>query len=313
MASGMEPESRSWHRLCLRRILSNMSEKRIIRRRIVNAYLSAVLSISLVLLLVGVAAMLLVNTESVARYFKENLAVTVMMKSEVTEPEASVYCSDLEKLGFVRGTELVTRERGEQEMAAMLGEDFLSVFGTSPIPLSVNVRLAADYVTTDSVKVVENTLMKSPLVEEVVYQQSLVESLNSNLAKISMVLGVMILLLMLISFALISNTVRLSVFDRRFNIYTMKLVGATRSFIRAPFMLRSVFLGLFSAFIAILMLLGILFFVRAEFAQLFELFSIDLLLIVMGIVIAAGVIICVVSTYFVVNKLVSLSKDELYF
>lgn len=93
----------------------------------------------------------------------------------------------------------------------------------------------------------------------------------------------------------------------------MKLVGATRSFIRAPFMLRSVFLGLFSAFIAILMLLGILFFVRAEFAQLFELFSIDLLLIVMGIVIASGVIICAVSTYFVVNKLVSLSKDELYF
>lgn len=289
------------------------SEKKINRRRIVNAYLSAVLSISLVLFLVGVAAMLLVNTDSVARYFKENLTVSVMMKPEVSETDAESFRTALESREYVRDAELISRERGEQEMAAMLGEDFLSVFETSPIPVSLAVRLAAGYVTPDSLRVVENAIMRSPLVEEVVYQQSLIESLNENLGKISMVLGVLIVLLMFISFVLIGNTVRLSVFDKRFNIHTMKLVGATRSFIRAPFILHSVFLGLFSAFLAVLMLVGVLYFIRAEFAQLFGLFSLDLLLTVIGIVVAAGVVICTVSTYFVVNKLVSLSYDELYY
>lgn len=289
------------------------SERKIIRRRIANSYLSAVLSISLVLLLVGVAAMLLVNTENVARYFKENLTVSVMMKTEVSEPEAAAFCADLDTMACIRGTELISRERGEREMAQMLGEDFLSVFETSPIPVSVSVRLAADYVTPDSVAVVERRIMESPMVEEVVYQQSLIESLNSNLGKISAVLGVMILLLAVISFALISNTVRLSVFDKRFNIHTMKLVGATRSFIRAPFLIDAVFLGLFSSFIAILLLLGILYFIRAEFVQLFGLFTVGMLLSVIGTVIAAGVGICVVSTYFVVNRLVSLPVDELYY
>lgn len=289
------------------------SERKIIRRRIANSYLSAVLSISLVLLLVGVAAMLLVNTENVARYFKENLTVSVMMKTEVSEPEAAAFCADLDTMACIRGTELISRERGEREMAQMLGEDFLSVFETSPIPVSVSVRLAADYVTPDSVAVVESRIMESPMVEDVVYQQSLIESLNSNLGKISAVLGVMILLLAVISFALISNTVRLSVFDKRFNIHTMKLVGATRSFIRAPFLVDAVFLGLFSSFIAILLLLGILYFIRAEFVQLFGLFTVGMLLSVIGTVIAAGVGICVVSTYFVVNRLVSLQVDELYY
>ena len=289
------------------------SERKIIRRRIANSYLSAVLSISLVLLLVGMAAMLLVNTENVARYFKENLTVSVMMKTEVSEPEAAAFCADLDTMACIRGTELISRERGEREMAQMLGEDFLSVFETSPIPVSVSVRLAADYVTPDSVAVVESRIMESPMVEEVVYQQSLIESLNSNLGKISAVLGVMILLLAVISFALISNTVRLSVFDKRFNIHTMKLVGATRSFIRAPFLVDAVFLGLFSSFIAILLLLGILYFIRAEFVQLFGLFTVGMLLSVIGTVIAAGVGICVVSTYFVVNRLVSLQVDELYY
>ena len=143
--------------------------------------------------------------------------------------------------------------------------------------------------------------------------RSLVDALNSNLSKISVVLGIFIVLLLFISYVLINNTVRLNVYARRFTIHTMRLVGATRSFIRAPFVLQAVFQGIFSAIVAIIMLLAIMFVVRNEFAQLFEVFRLDLLLIVLGIVIASGVVICVSSTYFVVNKLVSLKKDELYF
>ena len=149
--------------------------------------------------------------------------------------------------------------------------------------------------------------------DEVVYQQSLVDKLNTNLGKISMVLGIFIALLLFISFVLINNTIRLNVFSKRFSIHTMKLVGATKAFIRGPFLVQSVFQGMFSALVAIAMLVALLFFIRREFVQLFEIFSLDLLLVVMGIVFASGIIICLLSTYFVVGKLVSLSKDELYY
>lgn len=287
-------------------------ENRLIRRRLAGAWLSTVISISLVLLLVGVAGLLVANARSVSDYFKENMQVSVLMKQEVGDDEAMEYVSDLDAKPFIRSTTFVSREQGAKEMTDLLGEDFLNVFEAAPIPVSVDVTLKADNVSSDSLEVVKNEIMKSPLVDEVVYQQSLVDKLNTNLRKISMVLGVFIVLLLFISFVLINNTVRLNVFSRRFTIHTMRLVGATKSFIRAPFLVQAVFQGLFSALLATLMLVGILFFVRSEFAQLFEVFRLDMLLIVIGVEILAGVLICVVSTALVVGRLVSLSKDELY-
>ena len=287
-------------------------ENRLIRRRLAGAWLSTVISISLVLLLVGVAGLLVANARSVSDYFKENMQVSVLMKQEVGDDEAMEYVSDLDAKPFIKSTTFVSREQGAKEMTDLLGEDFLNVFEAAPIPFSVDVTLKADYVSSDSLEVVKNEIMKSPLVDEVVYQQSLVDKLNTNLRKISMVLGVFIVLLLFISFVLINNTVRLNVFSRRFTIHTMRLVGATKSFIRAPFLVQAVFQGLFSALLATLMLVGILFFVRSEFAQLFEVFRLDMLLIVIGVEILAGVLICVVSTALVVGRLVSLSKDELY-
>ncbi len=287
-------------------------ENRLIRRRLAGAWLSTVISISLVLLLVGVAGLLVANARSVSDYFKENMQVSVLMKQEVGDDEAMEYVSDLDAKPFIKSTTFVSREQGAKEMTDLLGEDFLNVFEAAPIPVSVDVTLKADYVSSDSLEVVKNEIMKSPLVDEVVYQQSLVDKLNTNLRKISMVLGVFIVLLLFISFVLINNTVRLNVFSRRFTIHTMRLVGATKSFIRAPFLVQAVFQGLFSALLATLMLVGILFFVRSEFAQLFEVFRLDMLLIVFGVEILAGVLICVVSTALVVGRLVSLSKDELY-
>ena len=287
-------------------------ENRLIRRRLAGAWLSTVISISLVLLLVGVAGLLVANARSVSDYFKENMQVSVLMKQEVGDDEAMEYVSDLDAKPFIKSTTFVSREQGAKEMTDLLGEDFLNVFEAAPIPVSVDVTLKADYVSSDSLEVVKNEIMKSPLVDEVVYQQSLVDKLNTNLRKISMVLGVFIVLLLFISFVLINNTVRLNVFSRRFTIHTMRRVGATKSFIRAPFLVQAVFQGLFSALLATLMLVGILFFVRSEFAQLFEVFRLDMLLIVIGVEILAGVLICVVSTALVVGRLVSLSKDELY-
>lgn len=289
------------------------TDNKIMRRRLANAYLSSIISISLVLLLVGIAGMLLVNARSVSDYFKENMQVSVMMKQSVDEDAARKFNESLRSERFIKETQFVSREQGQREMAELLGEDFLDVFETSPIPVSIDVTLNAGYVSADSLEVVKSEISASPLVDEVVYQSSLVDALNANLGRISAVLGVFIALLLFISFVLINNTVRLNVFARRFTIHTMKLVGATRSFIRAPFLVQAVFQGVFAAFLANMVLVGMLFFLRSGFQQLFEIFRMELLLVVMGIVLVSGLAICLISTYFVVGKLISLKKDELYY
>ena len=288
-------------------------ENKILNGRLVNAYLSSVISISLVLLLVGVASLLLVNARSVSDYFKENMLVSVLLKPDAGEEDALKLKKQIEGYRFIKRCEYISKEQGMQEMEAQLGADFLNVFETSPIPVSIDVTLKAEYVSSDSLSMVKDVISKSPLVDEVSYQKSLVDALNSNLSKISVFLGIFIFLLLFVSFVLINNTVRLNVFARRFTIHTMRLVGATRAFIRKPFLIQAVFQGLFSSIIAIMMILALLFVVRNEFVQLFEIFRLRLLLVVMGIVVLTGLSICLISTYFVVNKLVSLKKDELYF
>lgn len=288
-------------------------DKSIIRRRIVNAYLSSVVSISLVLMLIGVAALLILNARAVSDYFKESLQVSVLMKQEVTEKQAEEYVRKIENLPFVRSTRIVTKEEGTDELKEMLGEDFLSVFESSPVPVSVDVSLHADYVSADSLVLVQPKLAASKYVDEVDCQQSLVEALNSNIRKISAVLGVFILLMLFISFMLINNTVRLSVFSRRFTIHTMQLVGATPAFIRRPFIKSAVWQGLASAGIAVLALAGSLFAVKSSFAALFSIFRLRQMLVAGAVVVACGVLICVICTYFVVNKLVGSKRDDLYY
>lgn len=293
--------------------MSASDNNKIMRRRLANAYLSSIVSISLVLLLVGMASMLLVNAKSISDYFKENMQVSVMMKQNVSDDTALSYKSRLDKERYIKSSVFVSKEQGRREMADMLGDDFLDVFETSPIPVSIDITLDAAYVSSDSLEIVRSEIEKSPLVEEVVYQRSVVDALNANLSRISLILAVFISLMLFISFVLINNTVRLNVFARRFTIHTMKLVGATKSFIRAPFLVQSAFQGVFAAIVSIIVLVTMLFFVKKEFEQLFEVFRLELLLLVAGIVLVSGLVICVVSTYFVVGKLVSLKKDELYY
>lgn len=288
-------------------------ENKMMRRRLANAYASSVISISLVLLLVGVAAMLLLNARSVADYFKENMEVSVIMNQNVSDEEALAYKEILDNANFVKSSEFVSKSQGEQEMVEMLGEDYLEIFETSPVPASISLTLNADYVSSDSLDVVKQYILEEQSVDEVNYQKSLVDALNSNFTRISAVLAIFIALLLFISFVLINNTVRLNVFARRFTIHTMKLVGATRSFIRAPFLRQAVLQGIISAVLANGALVGLLYVLKNKFVQMFDVLSMEVLAMAMGIVLATGILICVISTFFVVNKLVSLKKDELYF
>jgi len=180
------------------------------------------------------------------------------------------------------------------------------------VPVSIEVSLQADYVSADSLEVMKDALSLSPLVDEVVYQTSLVDALNQNLRKISFGLAVLVFLLLFISVVLISNTVRLDLFSRRFSIHTMQLVGATKAFIRRPFVGRAAVQGLFSALVAILLLIGGMFFLKEEFAALFGIFTLENLLVVMGVMVLCGVGICAVSTFFMVNRMVGYNRDLIY-
>ena len=289
-----------------------LNDNKILRKRYVRAFLSSVASIALVLFLVGIAATLLVSQKSITGYLKENMQVSVMMKPQVGESAALKCKKTIDGMAFTKSSSYISKEQGAKEMASLLGEDFLDVFETSPIPISVNLTLKADYVTADSLEVVKSRLGALKEVSEVVCQQSLVEALNSNLNKISIFLAALISLLLFISFVLINNTVRLSVYSRRFTIHTMKKVGATKAFIRRPFVLESIFQGLFASFLAVIFILCSLVFLKGQFSQLFSVFTIGMLLTVILIVVGAGLLICTLSTVVTVNKLVGLDKAELY-
>ena len=288
-------------------------EKKLMRKRIVNAYLSSVISISLVLLLTGAAALLIVNARGVSRYLKENMHVTVLLHDDTSDAQAGSLAASFSDRPFVHSARVVTREEGAAELRQTLGEDFLEVFESSPVPLSVDVTLDAAYVHPDSLSLVTAALKASPLVDEVDARITEVEALTSNLTRISVVFGVFILLLLFISFVLINNTVRASVFARRFTIHTMKLVGATRGFIRAPFVRAAVPQGLVSSLLACGLLWGVLEALRRSFPELASLVDLKQFLLVCAGIVPLGILLCVVSTWLVVNRLVAASKDDLYY
>lgn len=289
------------------------NESNILYRRLLRSYFSSVISISLVLFLVGMTGVLVVNARSVSNYFKENITVTAVLSVEADEADASSLADDLQGTGYIKDVRIITKEEGVEEMKEVLGDDFMDVFEVNPIPVSLELQVAADYVSTDSLAVIETAIRANPSVEDVVYQQSLVELLNANLERIGLVAGIFVLLLLFISVVLINNTVRLNVYARRFTIHTMRMVGATRSFITRPFVGQAFFQGLISGAVADVFILGALYLIRNEFYQLFSLFDAMLLGAVMAVVVLLGILICMVSTSAGVRSLISLNKNELYY
>lgn len=288
-------------------------EKNIIARRLVHSYLSSIISIALVLLLIGIFGILAVNAGAVQNYFKENVKISAILKESVGETQAKELQEKLLRHPAIKETHYISKEQGTKEMQQMLGEDFLNAFDSNPIPISIELNLNGEYFHPDSIRILSGALMEEPQIDEVAYQESLLEILNNNMERIAYFFMVFIALLMFISFVLINNTVRLNVYSKRFSIYTMRLVGAKRSFIRAPFLVKSVFQGMLSGLLASLALLGILYLVRNEFEQMFTIFNMELVAMVLGGVVVLGALICLICTFFVVNRLVSLNNDDLYY
>lgn len=288
-------------------------DKNIIAKRLVHSYLSSIISIALVLLLIGLFALLAVNAQQVSNYFKENVKISAIFKENITEERAKIIQQKLNILDGVKESYFISKEEGTREMVELLGEDFLKVFDNNPIPISVELKLRGEYVVADSIERVKQKILEFNEIEELSYQHSIIEVLNNNIEKIGLVLMIFALLLMFISFVLINNTVRLNIYSKRFSIYTMRLVGATKSFIRSPFLIKSMFQGVIAGLLASVALLGVLYYVRNEFEQLFAIFNLQLMgVVLIGVVILGGLI-CLICTFFVVNKLVRINNDDLYY
>lgn len=288
-------------------------EQNIVRRRLIRSYITSVISISLVLTMVGAAAMFWVSAGNVASYFKENMAVSLILKQYVGEADARAFADSLAKAPDVRSAEYISRERGEEELEALLGEDFLSVFESTPVPVSVEMRLDGSMISKDSLALIKARLMEDDRVEEVVYQESTVEALNANVKKIALVLSVFIIVLLVISSALINNTVRLNIYARRFTIHTMRLVGARSSFISRPFVSQALIQGAVAGILADLILLAALLWVRSSSELLYSLFDKTMVACVMVGLVLLGMLICSLSALLVTRKISYSSKDDLYY
>ena len=291
----------------------NSRSKNIVQRRLVRSYITSVISISLVLVLIAAAGVFAANAGGVARWFKENMAVSVLLKQSATEQEGRSLAEELSRRPYVKESRFISKEEGAEEMKGLLGEDFLSVFETSPLPISIDLRLDGDFITRDSLERIKTALLANPRVEEVVYQESLVETLNANLGRIGLVLGVVIVLLLVISFALIGNTVRLNIYTRRFTIHTMSLVGARRSFIARPFLRQATVQGAVSGVIASAILYGLLRWLSRGSGLVQQLLDMRIVWAVLAGTVLSGIAICVVSTLLVVRRVAFISKDDLYY
>ena len=287
--------------------------KNIVHKRLIRSYVTSVISISLVLVLMASAALFAANAGSIARWFKENMSVSVLLKQSTSEKEGKTLAEALAFRPYVKESRFISKEEGAEEMKGLLGEDFLSVFESSPIPLSIDLKLDGNFVTADSLDAVKADLLADRHVEEVVYQASLVEALNANLRRISLFLGVVIVLLLVISFALINNTVRLNIYARRFTIHTMSLVGAKRSFIARPFVRQAVVQGGISGLIAAGLLYAGIRWLGRDSDLLSQLLDMRLVWAVLAGTVLLGIAICVISTLVVVRRVAYISKDDLYY
>jgi cell division transport system permease protein len=281
--------------------------------RLRGSYLTLVISVSLVLFLLGILGLVLINSKELSDYFKESLSFSVMLDDDAREADIRMLQKDLDAKPYVKSTEYVSKDEAAAKMKEDLGEDFISFLGDNPLPPSIDVYLYAGYTNPDSVAKIEKYITGYPFVKEVYYEDSLLFLINENVRKVSLFLLILSAFLFLIAVTIINNTIRLSIYSKRFLIRTMQLVGATRAFIRRPFLVRSVYHGVLSSLVAMTLLMGLMYLVEKEFFMMFS-FETPKLLIILGVfLIISGILINLVSTYFSVNRYLVIAEDKLYF
>ena len=292
---------------------NKMASDKYSRRRLTGSSITTVVSISLVLFMLGLLGIIILNTHKLSNNFKENIGFQVILKDEAKEVDVAKMQKTLDATNYVRSTEFITKDEAAARLKKDLGEDFIGFLGYNPLLASINVHLKAQYANADSIEWIEKEMMQNPVVKEVSYKKNLVTMINENVKKISFIILFCSTLLMIIALALINNTIRLTIYSKRFLIKTMQLVGATQGFIRRPFVLKGIRHGVYGAIIAIGLLIGFLYLGQKQMPDLAELQDTEMLLTLFVIVIILGIIISWISTSLAVRKYLRLKSDELYY
>jgi cell division transport system permease protein len=287
-------------------------EERYYRRRIATSQFTTIISITLVLFLMGLLGLIILHARILSDYVKENIGFSIMIREDVKEAGILELKKNLDGQYFVKSSEYIPRNRAAEKLKADLGEDFVGFLGYNPLLPSIDLRIKAPYANADTLRGIEKRLLAKPEIKEVFYQKSLVDAINSNLEKISIILLGFSGILLFIAIVLINNTIRLAVYSRRFIIRSMQLVGATEGFIRRPLLLRSILHGLISAFIALLMLMMLTYFAIEEIPELVELQNPLMLIGLVVFIFILGATISWFSTWLAVRKYLRIRTDLLY-
>lgn len=288
-------------------------QKRVSLNRLFNSHFTSIISIALVLFLVGIGSLLLLMANDLSVYVKENISFSVVLNQDVKDVEIKRLQKNLDAAPYVKSTQYITKEDAAKELSQELGQDPIEFLGFNPLLGSLEVKLHSNYANADSISMIEKEMKKFPQIKEVIYQKNLMQAVNENVKRISLILFGFVAIFLVISFALINNTIGLAIYSKRFLINTMKLVGANWSFIRRPFILRNVINGIIASFLAMGMLTGLIYYIQNEMYDIISFEKVYDLLIIYGIMLLLGILITVVSAFFAVNKYLRLKAGDLYY
>jgi cell division transport system permease protein len=282
------------------------------KRRLISSYFSVVLSVFLVLFLLGILGLFVINSKKLSDDFKEEIAMTVFFKNEATDSVINAFRDELKIAKFVKSSVYVTKEQAAKQHTDIIGEDFMTFLGANPLQNSFDIHLKADYIDTENIRKIESRFRANEMVSDIVYDKQLVNLVNDNIKKVSMWILIVSGILAFIAVILINSSMRLSIYSNRFIIKTMQMVGATKSFIRKPFIIRSIKLGLIGSVLAVLALIGLLVYLDTNFPNLGILNDPLTIGAVLVSVLLVGILITWISTFFATQRYLNLRTDDLY-
>ena len=276
-------------------------------------FITSSISTTLVLLLLGMVVFFVLSANNLSTYVRENIGISVLVSDDMKEPEALKFQKTLNEKSYVKESVYISKEQALKEQTEAMGTDPAEFLGYNPFTASIEIKLHAQYANSDSIAWIEKEILTNKKVMEVSYPQNLIDSVNRNIQKVSIFLLGLAALLTLISFALINNAIRLAICSKRFLIHTMKLVGASWSFIRRPFLVRNVWIGVLAGIMADAILLGMAYMLVKYEPQLIEIITPNALLVVMASVFVFGLAITFLCAYISINKYLRMKASALYY
>ena len=276
-------------------------------------FITSSISTTLVLLLLGIVVFFVLSANNLSTFVRENIGISVLVSDDMKEPEVLKFQKTLNEKSYVKESVYISKEQALKEQTEAMGTDPAEFLGYNPFTASIEIKLNAQYANSDSIAWIEKEILTNKKVMEVSYPQNLIDSVNRNIQKVSIFLLGLAALLTLISFALINNTIRLAIYSKRFLIHTMKLVGASWSFIRRPFLVRNVWIGILAGIMADAILLGMAYMLVKYEPQLIEIITPNTLLVVMTSVFVFGLVITSLCAYISINKYLRMKASALYY